>query len=196
MTDTQLQPYEKKSPIVMKGGIVHMVEPETGAKIQEALAAQGGHRFIRISELGITINSAEVEGVYTMDQYDEITKVQAGLYKCAYAKWHKKRETCECRADWLKDQRSKAEARQREDENRPLSDEERAAQRERFTVMNERAALDGKPGSIWQQLFYKGNRGQRKMRRSTIDAWEKETGKTANLEGLAIEEDVLASIMD
>lgn len=189
-----IQLYEKKIAIVMRGGLTHMVSLETGERVQNALSGQKAHQFMKISELNITINTAEVEGVYTMEQYDELAKVQAGMYKCPYSKWHAKRTTCECRADFLKSQRQAEESRQREAENRPLTEEERVANLERMRLMNEKAALNS--GGFWRQMFNVGNRGGRKIRRSTIDAWEKETGQEADLKDLAIEEDVLSSIMD
>lgn len=96
---TELVPFENKRPVVMKGGLVHWVGEDTAQRIQGALQAQRAHSFMKITELDITINTAEIEGVYTMEQYEDIAKVKQGMWQCEFRIWHKRREECECRVE-------------------------------------------------------------------------------------------------
>lgn len=186
---TELQPYKDERPIVMKGGLVHWVLPATWEKISELLATQTAHRFMRISELNITINTAEIEGAYTMEQYQDLCKVKQGMWQCEYRNWHNKgKRECECAREWRQKQERERQAKEDAENNRPLTDEERAANAEAFRKMSEKAALDGLPGSIFRRAFEKGNRSGKAIRRSTIKEWEKEKGKAPDLTNLAIDE--------
>lgn len=186
---TELQPYKDERPIVMKGGLVHWVLPVTWEKISELLATQTAHRFIRISELNITINTAEVEGTYTMEQYQDLCKVKQGMWQCEYRNWHNKgKRECECAREWRQKQAEEERKKKEAEDNRPLTDEERKANAEAFRKMSEKAALDGKPDSIFRQAYMKGNRSGKVIRRSTIAEWEKEKKQKADTAGLAIDE--------
>lgn len=187
-----LAPYEGKQPVAMKGGLVHWVTTDTAERIQQQLQTQTAHTFMRIRELNITINTAEVEGVYTMDQYEDLCKVKQGMWQCEYRNWHNKgKRECECKKDFFSQQVADRKKQQQADEDRPLTKAEQEINRERFTIMNERAALSGKAGSIFRNMYKFG--GARKIRRSTIDAWEEKNGP-ARLDDLAIEEDVQNAI--
>ncbi len=84
----ELVRFEGKQPIVMKGGLVHWVTPETAERFQNQLQTQTSHTFVRLKDANITINTAEVEGVYTMAQYDDLCKVKQGMWQCQYQTWH------------------------------------------------------------------------------------------------------------
>lgn len=119
----------KKSPIVMKNGLVHWVSGETHGRIQQALGAQQAHTFMKITELGVTVNTAEIEGVYTTEQYDDMTKIKQGDWQCSFRKWHKKKAECECRGEALRRAREAREEAEEKELNRPLTEEEQEAQR-------------------------------------------------------------------
>lgn len=173
-------------PILMKSGLVHWIKIPTWEKISNALATQEGHGFIRISELGnIVINTAQVEGAYTMQQFEDHCKVKEGQWQCAYRVWHPKRGECQCKAEFYKKERERKERAQREEQERPQTPEERAAAAESLRKMGERSAL--KPGSIFRSSYKVGNLKGKYIRRSTIIEWEKENGP-ADVEGLAINE--------
>lgn len=191
MSDTALQPYEGKRPILMKSGLVHWVSEATASKLENQLATQAAHCFIKISELGLTINSAEIDGVYTREQYTEYSNVKQGMWKCEYGNWHNKgKRECECRAEFFKKQREKEQREKEARENKPLSPEEQKAQRERMRLMNEESALKG--SDLFIGLFRPGNQAGRKMRRSTIKKWEETNGPVDQniLSRMAIEEDL------
>lgn len=185
MQTTDITQFKDERPLLMKSGLVHWIKPQTAEKIQSVLSQQTSHTFIRISELNITITTAEVEGVYTMEQYEDLTRIKQGMFQCAYRKWHGKKEECQCKRELLQKQREREKQEQDERDNRPLTPEEQAASRERFTKMNEIAALE-KPGSVMSQMYHKHNTRGKFIRRSTVEEWEKKTGLKASPD-LAIE---------
>ena len=167
----------------MKSGLVHWLSEETATKIERMLAEQTAHGFIRINELGITINSAEIgDGVLTMQQYADLQKKKQGLWQCEDGHWHEKRiKECTCRADRLKDERRKTEQQKRAEENRPPTEAERARSQEKLKRTGEELVLGG-------TLSHVG----RTIRRSTLEEW-KEAGKplAVSEDSLKIDEDVL-----
>jgi hypothetical protein len=178
---TALDTPRNELPIVMKGGLVHWVKEETWRKISQILETQTAHGFIRIRELDVTLNSADIEGAYTLAQYGDIEKVKQGMWQCAYRNWHNKgKRECDCAAEAEKKRRLDEEARQREEDNRPLSEEEREKNKERLLLSTEEAALrqiqEGKPDGIFASMFRKGNLKRRRIRQSTIDSWIAKNG--------------------
>lgn len=111
--------------IVMKGGLCHCVNADTGLKLQAQLAGQMAHTFILIKELGITINSSEIEGVYNADQYSDLIKLKQKMWHCEYNKWHKQKEECQCRVEIMRKRDEERKANQESEENRPLTDAEK-----------------------------------------------------------------------
>ena len=188
MSDTAIM-VPDELPILMKSGLVHWIKIPTWEKISNALATQEGHQFIRIAELGnIVINTSQVEGAYTMQQFDDHCKVKEGQWQCSYRVWHLKKGECQCKSDYFRKQREAEKKRQDDQDNKPQTPEEREASRVAFLLSDERAALNGYKDSIWRQRYVKGSRSGKMIRRSTITAWEKETGRTADVSDLAIEE--------
>jgi hypothetical protein len=114
-----------KLPIVMKNGLVHWVSETTHEKIQMALQIQSSHSFMKITELGITINTAEIAGIYTIKQYEEITNIKQGMWQCELKKWHGRKEVCECKK--IKAQQDEENRRKaiEEAENKDLTPEEK-----------------------------------------------------------------------
>ncbi len=135
---SDIVPFEGKQPIVMKSGLVHWVTEQTAARVQTALGEQVAHRFMKIAELSITINTAEVEGVYTMAEYEDLCKVKQGMWQCEYRNWHNKgKRECECKAEFYKrqDQRRRDDAER--EANRPLTEDEKKRNAERMQSMRE-----------------------------------------------------------
>lgn len=181
----QLTQYEGKRVVLMKSGLIHWVTEETGTKLSEHLANQSAHSFIRINELNITLNSAEMEGVYTQKQYEDVCRVKSGEWQCAYGNWHLKRGECKCKEEKRR-QLEQDQRRARDAANyRELTPEEREANKERLLKMSEKAALNQL--SFAMIKFKKGNREKNKIRRSTIEEWEQENGRKADLTQLSCE---------
>lgn len=182
---TELSIYKESKAIIMKSGLVHWVTKETGEKVANHLGAQEAHGFLKITELGITINSAEIEGVYGHEQYEDQVRVKEGQWQCAYRRWHLKKGECRCKIEIAREEAQKRERDARAQE-KPPTPEERAAHQEALKRMSEEGALKG--GFLWQ-LYLKGNKTDRKIRRSTIRRWEAEHGEVKGIEELAIDEE-------
>lgn len=184
---TDLAISEGKLPLVMKSGQVHWISPELHAKLAEQLASQSGHMFIRLREIdNAVINSAEVEGVYSLEQYADSVKVKQGMWQCEYRTWHERKNICDCKREWHEKHERELKRIRETEENKPMTDEEKAESREHLRLGNEEAAL-GRPSSIFREMYKVGNRGDRTIRRSTIEAWEAKHGPV-DTDGLAIEE--------
>lgn len=176
--------------IVMKSGLTFWVTKETGERAQAHLEKQQAHSFMRIAELGQTINTAEIAGVHSPEVYDELQRFKAGEFKCQWGKWHGKKQSCECKAEADREHRRVMQEAKDREENRPETPEEREQRIERFKKMNELTALD-RPDSIFGRSFHKGARNGKKVRRSTILEWQEKNPDAEVPEILAINEDVI-----
>lgn len=178
---------KEQKVILMKNGLPLFVEADRVKALEDILASGSGHRFVKIDDK--TINSAEIAGIYTVDAYEELQRVKQGDWKCRWGKWHMKKETCECARAVKQKEAQDRERASREKEPPPPTAEERAAHREKMTHMNEEAVLKG-ANNFMRDMYAKGNRSGRKIRRSTIDEWEKEHGALAPeiLAGIEIDE--------
>lgn len=87
----------RQKVILMKSGLALWVSEERATKLEEILANSEGHRFIKLDDK--MINSAEIDGIYTTEKYDDINKLKEGMRQCSYLVWHKKREECSCASD-------------------------------------------------------------------------------------------------
>lgn len=124
---TDLVPFVGKHPVAMKGGLIHWVTEATAERVKEALSTQTAHRFMKLTELGIVINSSEVEGVYTMAEYENLCKVRQGMWQCSYKGWHNKGKVeCQCAKDFARRREEKRREREQAEENKPLTPEQKA----------------------------------------------------------------------
>lgn len=96
MTTQEIDIYKDKHFIMLKSGLTFDISPETATRVEQVLAGGEGHRFIKLTEANATINTAEVEGVYTKAQYDDLSKLKQKMWQCSHRVWHKQREECEC----------------------------------------------------------------------------------------------------
>jgi len=127
----------EKIAILMKNGLSHWVSNEIGDRLQDILQKQASHTFIKIKELGITINTAEIAGVYTQSQYDDLMKIKQGMWQCQYKKWHTKRETCNCAKENAKIEREKEERRREQEYEKNLTDEQKEKISKKFQELRE-----------------------------------------------------------
>jgi hypothetical protein len=166
----------------MKSKLIHQISDETGKKVQDHLTKQTQHGFLKINELGITVNTSEIEGIYTQDQYDDLTKISEGQWKCAYNKWHKKRNECSCKDEAMRQANAAKRQKLFEKEYAELTDEQRAINLEKMRTINEEAAIKGSP---FFRAMFQGERGKA-IRKSTIKRLGVDIKK---LKGLNIEND-------
>lgn len=180
MTNQETKVDVAKSVIVMKSGLSFWVKRETADRASAHIVGQQSHSFLRIAELGETINTAEIEGIYTPERYTEIQRVEAGEWKCQFEKWHTKKGRCECE----KEAKEKEENQRKLEEYKEPTEEERQRGIEKLMHGSEYAALDG--SELFRRTFLQGNKGGKSIRRVTLEEWEKERGRKANITGLAI----------
>lgn len=189
--NTQVGMPDDRMAIVLKTGMPIWVSNELGMKIRAQLATQDGHGFLTLRELGgRTINTSSIDDVCTALEYEDHQRTKQGEWQCAWKKWHPKKGECQCRAEAQRAERDRLEKARRDEDNKPLTEEERARNAESFRKSNETYALDN-PQSVFRNGFRPGSRSGKKMRRSTILEWEQRTGQEANVEDLAIDEDVI-----
>lgn len=122
---------------MMKSKVPLIVKDETGRKIETHVQNQERHTFIRIEELDITINTAEVEAIYTEKQYTEATRVKNGDWLCDRFNWHTKGEKCECRKREAEEIRKKNQEKEDEERSRPLTEEQIAKNKKRMAEIRE-----------------------------------------------------------
>lgn len=136
MTDT-LTPYEGKRPLVMKNGLVHWLTDQTAAKLEDHLSKQSGHTFVKVTELNITINTAEIDGLYTADQYEELGKIKDGQWKCQYGNWHNKgKRECECKKEHFRKAEDARKKIQEAEQYGPVTPEKRKLMRANIDRIN------------------------------------------------------------
>lgn len=99
MSEKKIEVRKDHRAILMKSRLIHWVTTSTAERLQQQLLGQSAHSHILLSELGITINSAEIEGVYTEEAYENLLKVKQGMYQCRYHRWHQRKEYCFCQRD-------------------------------------------------------------------------------------------------
>jgi hypothetical protein len=176
--------------IVMKNSLTFWVTKETGERAQAHLEKQTAHSFMRIAELGETINTAEIAGVHSPSVYEELKRVETGEYKCQWGRWHGKKQVCECKAEADREHRRKMKEAEDAKDNLPETPEMRERRLESFRKSDEMAALD-KPDSIFGQRYHKGARSGKMVRRSTILDWQERNPGAEVPEILTIDEDII-----
>lgn len=150
--------------ILMKSGLVQWVDLETGARVENHLATQQGHSFIRLKEYDLTINTAEIEGVYTPEQYADIQKAKNGYWQCEYKRWHFKREKCECAIEIRREEAQRKQDKEIAEMNREKTPEERERSLNQMRKTREFMYIKGTFG------------GGGEVRESTLKEWEAENG--------------------
>lgn len=121
----------------MKSGLVHWCSEATAERAEMALNKQTGHTFLKISELGITVNTAQIEGVYLIEQYADMIKLKQGMWQCEYKKWHARKQECECRSDMIRKRNETLDRVREAQENRELTPEEFEHSRKKIDEIGE-----------------------------------------------------------
>lgn len=168
---------ETKRPVVMKNGLTLWVTDETATKLEQHMVSQKGHGFIRLQEANTTINTAEVQGIYTASEYENLQRIKEGQWQCQYQTWHMKKDRCTCKSDKMREAQRKVDQEAR---LRPLTPEERERAQELARKSGETMVLSGLIKATG-----------RKVRRSTLIDYE-QAGKPVriDLDSLNIEEDL------
>lgn len=129
-------------PVLMKSGLVHWVSTDLAEKIQEQLLKQTAHTFIKIKELGISVNTAQIEGIYTLAEYEHMIKLKQGMWQCEYHTWHEKKHVCECKKESVQRQnRFHREQMMKEEDREPTPEERKRGQQKMEQIGDELRAL-------------------------------------------------------
>lgn len=178
----------EKTALLMKSGLVHWVNQATGHRVQEHLIHQQAHGFLNIAELNITINTSELEGVYTPAEYENVSMAKQGYWQCPYRKWHMKRSDCQCKNDWFRKQREEKRERDEEQARSELTDEQRAANSE--SLAKHRKILEDK-GVLPKKMPGGEKVVGHTIKRSALNAYKKKHGVEYTItDGTLIDEDV------
>jgi Mg2+/Co2+ transporter CorC len=79
--------------IQMRSQVELWLEAEKSEKLQEILQTITGSKFVRFE--GRTINTADIVGIFTALDMEELTRRKNGEWKCQYNFWHPRKEDCE-----------------------------------------------------------------------------------------------------
>lgn len=171
--------YQNKYPIIMKTKLVHWVTEETWQRISDILAEQKAHGFIRIKELNITINTAEIDGAYNIKQYEDLCKINQGMWQCEFGNWHNKgKKECDCKKEYLNKKRAEED---RKIYQRPELTEEEIEQRTEAIKKNKEIML--LHGTLYKKDSFP-------VRRSTILEL-RDQGEDIDTDGVDIIEDTI-----
>lgn len=116
--------------IVMKSGMAIWVAEDRATRLEDILAGSEGHRFVKLDDK--TINSAEIEGIYTPAKYDDLAKIKQGMWQCQFLQWHGRRAECDCKQDILVRRNRAERAIRRLKEDTFFTDPEQKASVERY----------------------------------------------------------------
>lgn len=120
----------QKRCICLRNGNEIWISQETYQKFKKAKEESGGSILIYISELDREINTADIVEICTPSQMDDKRRIERGERKCAYGRWHKKREVCDCFRR-IQEKKREQSIKENEDEmNKPLTEEEKKRSRD------------------------------------------------------------------
>jgi len=80
--------------VPIRNGVEIWMEEDESKALQNMLVNITGHKFIRFGDR--ILNTADVVGIYTAQDIEEVTRRKKGEWQCNYQVWHKKNEKCEC----------------------------------------------------------------------------------------------------
>jgi len=81
---------------------------------------------------GSYVTAQNVEGLLTAGQYHDLQCKRRGMWQCKYQQWHGRNDQCYCAQNA---QRSRTQYEPVDDERPPMTDEQKAAAKERLDTM-------------------------------------------------------------
>lgn len=81
--------------IYIRNGIEIWVEEDRVKLLTQNLFTPNPPQFFEYQ--GRPINRADLVGVFTAKEMEELTRRKNGQWKCLKSNWHEKRQECECR---------------------------------------------------------------------------------------------------
>lgn len=80
--------------IVIRNGIQIWVEADRAEKLRQVLRNSTEHKFIEFDDR--VINTADLTGVFTPEDMEELTHRKNGEWMCKHGNWLAKNELCAC----------------------------------------------------------------------------------------------------
>lgn len=118
--------------VVMRSGSEFLVSEDTAKKIEAQIVNQSGHKFLQLSEINRTINTADIVEVLTMEQLDERNRLKRKEWKCIEGNWHEPRQKCFCAQDKAKERARIVREQEMAEQNKPMTPEQEANMKKNF----------------------------------------------------------------
>lgn len=83
--------------IFIRNGVEIWIEAERVERIKELLLHSQNSKFFEID--GKFVNVADIVGIFTAKDMEEMTRRKNGEWKCKYNRWHARGNKCECKVD-------------------------------------------------------------------------------------------------
>lgn len=80
--------------VLLRQDIEIWVSEEKAKQIRDLLLGNFNGRFIKIEDR--IINVADITGVFSAQDLEEVRRRKQGQWKCEYGNWHEKKEECSC----------------------------------------------------------------------------------------------------
>lgn len=91
--------------IQMRSGVELWIESERAETLQDALEKITSSKFVRFDER--TINTADIVGVFTALDMQDLVRRKNGQWRCQHGTWHDQKENCSCVDKLERDRREK-----------------------------------------------------------------------------------------
>lgn len=88
---------KKQMVILMRSGVEIWVDDERAKKLQQLLKNLSVNIFIDFD--GRSFNTADITGVFTPQDLEDLKRRKNGQYKCQWGIWHDRQEVCNCKAE-------------------------------------------------------------------------------------------------
>lgn len=87
--------------ILMRPGVELWIDKDKAQRLQDYLESISEHKFINFG--GRTINTADVTGIFTSRDMEDLIRHKRGQWRCKNDVWHDRNEKCECRLERIND---------------------------------------------------------------------------------------------
>ncbi len=88
---------KKQMCVLMRSGVEIYIDDEKAKKLQQLLKNLSTHIFIDFENR--SFNTADITGVFTPQDLEDLKRRKNGQYKCQWGVWHDRQEICNCKAE-------------------------------------------------------------------------------------------------
>jgi len=121
--------------IVMRTGVTHWVEKPDADRIKALVLSENPPKHAEIEEKMISL--ASIEGIYTIEEFDDLARIKQGMWQCGERTWHKRKDECDCQREMAKKRHQEEQAAREREMNKELTPEERERARQRMAEITE-----------------------------------------------------------